>query len=215
MKIFGIFSAVCALALPAYTQSFTGSISGTIRDSSGAVVPQAAISVVNSATNVRSESKSDGTGNYSVLSLSPGGYTLEVAAAGFKKYVQKGITIDVQQTPRVDVILQVGDAAQSIEVAADTSSIETVSSAVGKVVETRHHQSAAQLAQRLQPDLPTPGVTGSIGNNYDGMTYSVNGARATMMDTLDRRRVRVVSDGQRQSGRIRSSRRLTPSRNSR
>jgi hypothetical protein len=185
MKIFGIFSAVCALALPAYTQSFTGSISGTIRDSSGAVVPQAAISVVNSATNVRSESKSDGTGNYSVLSLSPGGYTLEVAAAGFKKYVQKGITIDVQQTPRVDVILQVGDAAQAIEVAADTSAIETVSSAVGKVVDNKAIVNLPLNSRNVYSLIfLTPGVSGSVGNNYDGMTYSVNGARATMMETL-------------------------------
>ena len=67
---------------------------------------------------LRIRSKSDAVGGYSGLSLAPAA-TLEVAAAGFKKYVQRGITIDVQQAPRVYVTLQVGDSAQAIEVAAD------------------------------------------------------------------------------------------------
>lgn len=176
---------IIATASLGFSQSFTGAISGTIRDSSGAVVPQAQVIVVNAATNTRTEASSDAVGNYAALSLRPGGYSLEVTAAGFKKYVQSGITLDVQQQARLDIVLQVGDAAQSVEILADASSIETVSSAIGKVVDNKAIVNLPLNSRNVYNLIfLTPGVAGSIGNNYDGMTYSVNGARATMMDTL-------------------------------
>ena len=74
-------------------QSFTGSILGTVRDSSGAVIPNAGISVVNTGTNVKTTVQSDQAGNYLAPLLPPGNYSLEASAAGFKRFVREGITI--------------------------------------------------------------------------------------------------------------------------
>src|SRR5665647_1961768 len=184
-RILSLVSLAWALALPTFAQSFTGSITGTVHDSSGAVVPQARVVIVNTAVNTHTEVRSDPSGNYSAISLQPGGYSLEVTVSGFKKYVRTGITLDVQQQAHIDVVLQVGDSTQSIEISADTSSIETVSSAIGKVVDNKAIVNLPLNSRNVYNLIfLTPGVAGSIGNNYDGMTYSVNGARATMMDTL-------------------------------
>jgi hypothetical protein len=184
-RILSLVSLAWALALPTFAQSFTGGITGTVNDSSGAVVPQARVVLVNSGTNTRTEVRSDSSGNYSALSLQPGGYSLEVTVSGFKKYVRTGVTLDVQQQARIDVVLQIGDSTQSVEISADTSSIETVSSAIGKVVDNKAIVNLPLNSRNVYNLIfLTPGVAGSIGNNYDGMTYSVNGARATMMDTL-------------------------------
>src|SRR5450759_2312163 len=94
-RILGLVSLVCALVLSTFAQSFTGSITGTVHDASGAVVPQAQVLMVNTATNTRTEVRSDTSGNYSAISLQPGGYSLEVTVSGFKKYVRTGITLDL------------------------------------------------------------------------------------------------------------------------
>src|SRR4051794_17057558 len=107
---------VCVLALAAFAQSFTGGITGTVRDPSGAVVPQAQVVIVSTATNTRVAIHSDASGNYSAISLQPGRYNMEVTVSGFKKYLRTGVTLDVQQQARIDIVLQVGDSAQSVEV---------------------------------------------------------------------------------------------------
>ncbi len=87
-------------AAVAAAQSFTGSILGTIRDSSGAVVPNASVTVVNVGTNVKSTVLSNEHGNYVAPLLPPGNYALEVSAAGFKKFVRDGVTLQVNQQAR-------------------------------------------------------------------------------------------------------------------
>src|SRR5450756_961040 len=99
-RILSLASLVWALALPAFAQSFTGGITGTVNDSSGAVVPQARVVLVNSGTNTRTEVRSDSSGNYSALSLQPGGYSLEVTVSGFKKYVRTGCLLYTSPSPR-------------------------------------------------------------------------------------------------------------------
>ncbi len=178
-------SLPCFLAVLAWSQSFTGVITGMIKDPSGASIPQASILVVNTGTNTRTAIRSDDSGNYSAVSLQPGGYSIEVTAPGFKKYVQTGIVLDVQQQARLDITLQVGDSTQSVEITADASSIETVASAIGKVVDNKSIINLPLNSRNVYNLIfLTPGVNGSIGNNYDGLNYSVNGARATMMDNL-------------------------------
>lgn len=173
------------LAVPVWAQSFTGTIGGTVSDATGAVIPQAAVVVINTGTNARSEARTDASGNFVVPLLPPGQYSLEVTAAGFKKYVQSGITLQIQQQARVDVALQVGDSKQSVEVTADAPLLETASSTVGKVVDNQTILNAPLNSRNVYSLIfLTPGVAGSVGDNYDGLSYSVNGARATMMDNL-------------------------------
>src|SRR5450755_2391043 len=88
-------------------QSDRGTITGTVSDPTGASVP-ANITIRNAETGVEYTTVATSTGNYTVTALPVGHYNLTVAAAGFGSYVQEGITVQVAQTARVDVILKVG-----------------------------------------------------------------------------------------------------------
>ena len=166
-------------------QSFTGTILGTVKDASGAVVPGATITVVNLANNETKEVKTDSTGVYSAPQLSPGRYRVEAAAEGFKKFVQEGIVLQVQQQARVDIALTLGAVTESVLVSADAPVVESTTSSVGKVVDNRRIVDLPLNTRNVYSLIYlTPGISGSVGNNYNSLSYSVNGARATMMDTI-------------------------------
>ncbi len=173
------------MAVPAWAQSFTGTIAGTVTDASGAVIPQASVAVLNTGTNARSEAKTDGSGNYVIPLLPPGQYNIEATAAGFKKYVQLGITLQVQQRAQLNLSLQIGETTESVEVTANATMLETGSSSVGKVVDNQTILNAPLNSRNVYSLIfLTPGLAGSIGDNYNSLSYSVNGARADMMDNL-------------------------------
>lgn len=179
--------AVLLPALPALlcAQSITGSITGLITDASGAVVPGAEITVIQAQTNFRTTVQSDTSGNYTAPQLRRGDYRIEVSARGFKRFVQDGITLQIQQTARVDIQLTVGEVAESVQVTADAARLETENATMAKIVDNRSIINLP-LNTRNVYNLVflTPGVTGSVGNSYGDMRYSVNGARARTMDTM-------------------------------
>src|SRR5438309_4225335 len=119
--------AVLVLASCAFAQSDRGTITGTVADSSGALIPNAKISLTNSATQSRYDTVTSGTGNYTIPTLPVGLYDLSVEQPGFSAYKQTGIRVQVAVTTRVDVILQVGLANQTVEVAAETPMLRTQS----------------------------------------------------------------------------------------
>ncbi|MBI5282944.1 MAG: TonB-dependent receptor [Candidatus Solibacter usitatus] len=178
-----IFVAVLAMALAA--QTITGSITGVITDSTGAVIPGATVQVINTDTNVRTSSVTDAGGNYSAALLPRGNYRLQVSAKGFKGLVREGIVLQVQQTARIDLQLAVGEVTESVMVTADAMKLETENATLAKVVDNRAIINLP-LNTRNVYNLVflTPGVTGTVGNSYGDMRYSVNGARARTMDTM-------------------------------
>ena len=154
-------------------------------DASGALIPSAEVTVINKGTNARSVARTNSTGNYAVPLLPRGDYRIEVSAAGFKRFVQEGIELQVQQTARVDVHMTVGEVAESVVVTADAARLETENATLAKVVDNRSIVNLP-LNTRNVYNLVflTPGVTGTVGNSYGEMRYSVNGARARTMDTM-------------------------------
>jgi hypothetical protein len=119
--------ALILFTASALAQSDRGTITGTVVDSSGAVVPGAKIALINSATNLRQETSTTETGNYAVTSLPAGRYTLSVEQPGFTRYEQSNILIQVAETTRLDVALKIGQATESVEVVADASMLKTES----------------------------------------------------------------------------------------
>src|SRR6266567_5982320 len=108
----GIFAALilaCALST-LLAQSERGTISGTVRDSTGAVIPGAKITVTNTATNLVTNLTSNESGDYIAASLPVGTYTVQVSKAGFRAVDLKGITVDAATSTRGDVTLEVGQA---------------------------------------------------------------------------------------------------------
>src|SRR5207244_1478603 len=106
-------------AVLAVAQGDRGTLTGTVTDPVGAVVPAAKVTARNSQTAALFETVTTETGNYTLALLPLGVYDLTVQAAGFNKITQQGIRIQVAQTARIDIALQLGSTNQSVTVTAD------------------------------------------------------------------------------------------------
>ncbi|MEK7405938.1 MAG: TonB-dependent receptor [Acidobacteriota bacterium] len=110
-------------------QSDRGTITGTVLDPAGAVIPNAEVSAVNPATGVVFRTQTTMTGNYTIPSVPAGVYDLTIQMAGFSKFEQKGIRVQVAQTARIDVTMQVGSTTESVTVTADAPLLKTENAA--------------------------------------------------------------------------------------
>ena len=123
------FLAVLALilggSLIAYSQQITGSIAGTVKDDSGAMVTTATIKATNNGTGFTRATTAGADGAYLIQYLPAGPYTVEVDAAGFKKFVQQNLAIQVDQTVALNVTLAVGGQTQTVTVTEAPPMVET------------------------------------------------------------------------------------------
>jgi hypothetical protein len=118
-------------------QSIFGSLQGSVLDESGAAIPKAALTVRNLETGFTSRAESNAEGLYFLGELRPGPYELTVEAGGFQRFVQRGITLRVEDRLRVDVRMKVGQLSESVEVTAEAQLIQTENNTLGKVVDER------------------------------------------------------------------------------
>jgi hypothetical protein len=121
-------------ALPAFGQIDRGAITGRIIDSSGAVVPSATVTITNKATGVAVTTSADADGEYQVLTLIPGTYTVKATAAGFESVLRDDIHLHVQDLLSIDFALKVGSVNAEIVVTARESMLETQTADLGSVV---------------------------------------------------------------------------------
>ena len=112
----------------AFAQTDRGSITGTVTDPVGAVVANANVVAVESATHAQYTTATTGSGNYTLAEMPAGVYSVSVEVPGFKKFTQQGIRVDVAQVDTIDVKLEVGTAAESITITADAPLLRTESS---------------------------------------------------------------------------------------
>jgi hypothetical protein len=115
----------------------TSQINGVIRDSSGLIVPGAAIKATQTATGVVRTTTSGTDGGYVLPNLAIGPYLLEVTKEGFIKYVQSGIVLQVDTNPTVDVALKVGSVSETVTVEAGALQVETHTTGIGQVVDNQ------------------------------------------------------------------------------
>ena len=115
-------------------QQATALLTGTVKDSTGAVIAGAKVTLKNSDTNIARATNSGKDGDYLFPQISIGTYEVEVEQQGFKKYVRKGIKLEINQNARLDIVLQVGTAAQVIEVTGGVTQVDTVSDTIGNSV---------------------------------------------------------------------------------
>src|ERR1700719_105147 len=137
----------------------TASISGTVTDATGAVVVGATVAATNVDTGVATTQTTNGQGFYSFQALPLGKYTLDVQQTGFKGYRQTGLVVDVNSALVVDVALQVGAAAEKVEVSSAALHVDTESTQMGEVI-TGKEMVDVPLVSRSYTDLLTlqPGV---------------------------------------------------------
>jgi Carboxypeptidase regulatory-like domain len=113
----------------------TAQISGAVKDQSGAVLPGVEIRATQAETGSSRTAVTNETGSYVLPDLPIGPYRLEATLPGFRTYVQMGIVLQVDSNPTINVTLQVGQVAETIEVQSNALLVETRSTSVGQVVE--------------------------------------------------------------------------------
>ncbi|HXZ42751.1 MAG TPA: carboxypeptidase regulatory-like domain-containing protein [Terriglobales bacterium] len=144
LLIFGVlFGTLSLLIVTGSAQTTFGSLVGTVRDPSGAVVPGVAITVTNVGTGERRTTKTDANGNYEVLNLMPGGYQIRMEAPGFASEEVTNIQLLTQQKIRVDRSLRVGSANEKIEVNAAAEA--PISTEVSDISETKTSKELVDL----------------------------------------------------------------------
>src|SRR5215510_5030515 len=116
-------------------QTTTATLSGVIRDTTGAIVPGTKITARNTQTGAARETTSDENGRYSVTNLGPGQYEVRVERTGFQTAVQNGVILAVGGTTVVDLTVQVGAVSQVVEVTAEEVLVETTRAELSRVVD--------------------------------------------------------------------------------
>lgn len=192
---------LCAVLLPSFllllcagsaaAQSETARITGTVSDSTGAVVPDVEVLIIAVETNRRFMFVSDGAGRYSSGPLQVGAYRVEAEFAGFKRIVRSAISLEVQETAVVDLQLEVGETTESVTVTAAEALINTAEASQGQVIEERrvkelplNGRDYLQLALLSEGVLEPPGqgrtaTGGGGGGGSRAGGYSAGAQRST------------------------------------
>lgn len=168
-------------------QTTGGSLTGIVHDSSGASISGASVVATETTTNSHTRGISNARGEYELLDLKPGSYTLHIEAPGFQGYDQTGIHLQLNQHGTQDVTLNVGKVRQNVEVRADVSDLDTVSAALTGAVDNTQIANLPLNTRESYALLELiPGYNGasSIGNDYNGVSYSIDGGDNEYGDIL-------------------------------
>src|SRR5437868_4327167 len=164
-------------------QSTGGRIVGRVTDSSGAVVPGAKVILTNEATGVNYNSQSNGTGDFSVLQLPVGVYTVTVDHGNFKKYVRKGVRLELNQVLNLAINMQLGAATEVVNVTGEAPLVDTSSTQLGTAIDAKtvtglplSARDTYQLLQ-IQPGVTSTGGADLFYGSDQSGAVSVNGGR--------------------------------------
>ena len=163
--------AFCALSLALlssrdlYAQANAG-LTGTVSDSTGAVVAGANVTITNQGTGVQSHTTTTSAGTYAVSGLTPGVYSVTVEATGFKKNIQNSVNIEVSTNSTVNITLLTGTASETVEVTAQSITLNTTQPQLGSTIEPTvvralPNEVSGRGRQIDQLQFLAPGVTGS------------------------------------------------------
>ncbi len=180
-----IFALTVFLAATALGQIDTGSIVGTVRDPSGAAIPNATVTLTNKATNISLTTTTNGVGEYQFTALNPGTYSVKAAVSGFTTQEVSDVQIDVQSRPSIDFTLRVGNVSQTLEVQSVAPLLDTQTADVGGVVQEqqirdlplngRRYADLALLEPGIQKNLTNPNNTApdrfSSNGNLETQNY--------------------------------------------
>src|SRR5262252_3011105 len=128
------FALTLVLSLPGFAQTATGRVLGTITDTQGAALAGAKVSIINTATNVVSDTVTNAEGYYQVLELPVGTYKVSVSHSGFASVVTVPTLLDINQSLRIDLHLKPGSVVETVQVEAEAAQVETVNATLGATV---------------------------------------------------------------------------------
>src|SRR5579859_7398802 len=176
------FQVLCLLMLPAtLLAQVTGTITGTVRDASGAVVPLARVTATNTQTGLSRTVTTDGAGQYVLPELVVGSYEVRVEREGFSPFLQKGVLLQVNTQVSVDAVLQLRSATEQVTVSSTANLVQTNSSALVQVVDQQrvtdlplNGRNVLQLISLYASVLPT-NVPTDVTQSYNlgqGLYYT-------------------------------------------
>jgi uncharacterized protein (DUF2237 family) len=179
-----------------FAQQQAASLTGVISDTSGATVPDAAVTVSDPLRAIKQSTKSNDRGEYIFPQLSPGdNYILSVSKSGFKETIQRGVALQVAQSAKIDLTLNVGNVADTVTVSADPPELDTQTSSMGQVITGQTVENLPLNGRSTFRLIAlTPGVTfsqsayGQFGdvavNTTWDTNFTINGGRAQSNEIL-------------------------------
>ena len=179
LSLFTIFS------IPIFSQSTGGRILGRVADPTAAVLAGVKVMLVNEATGANRDTQTNASGDYTFVEVVPGTYRVEYELSGFKKSVQKSVTVDVNQVVTLNQTLAIGATQETVEVTSEAPQVDTSSTQLGAVINDRsvnelplNTRDTYQFLQ-LQPGVQSQlGSSGSLFYGSDSAgSVSVNGGR--------------------------------------
>ncbi len=158
-------------------------LTGTVSDGTGAVIPAAEIVIMNMETGESYTTTTNETGSYTIPFIKPGTFELIVTTAGFKQYTREGIRLDTASAVRADAVMELGDVTESVTVEADVPLLKTENSSVGGVIQNRSIANMPLLGRRAAQLVRLSGFVVQRGN---GSQFQIAGGRSNnAMWTLD------------------------------
>jgi len=165
------------LSLPASAQNATGTLVGHVKDATGAIIPNADVTITNVGTQEARNVTTNEAGDYTVPLLKPGSYQVSVSAPGFKKETTSGIVLNVDQTARVETLLSVGGTTETVNVASSALNLDTDTATVGQLI-TGQQIAELPLNGRNFQDLMflAPGAVNNPGGNQSAGRLTISGS---------------------------------------
>src|SRR5581483_5280810 len=182
--LIALSSTILSISPISQAQQVAATLTGTVTDPSGAVVPGATVVVRNdaTATDVRTVTTRD-TGNFNITNLAPSHYTVTVTAGGFQTYITNNVVLNVAEKHTLDVHLQAGQVSERVEVTAENAPIQTTTAEEsGTVTGEQVRELALNNRNFEQLVLLQPGVSNQLGDKVgfglsNNTSISINGAR--------------------------------------
>jgi len=192
---FCVFSCVVFVTCVLMFGQADTSIRGTVTDPSGASIPNAQVTVANTATGLERHTATSSSGEYELLQIPPGPYRLTVEAQGFKKYEATNVQLQVNSPATVNVALEIGGTSETVAVTGETPLLNTVNASIGAVM-TENQVKELPIEGRdvaslysLQPGVVFLGNNPNMDQDTDTRSGAVNGARSDqsniMLDGVD------------------------------
>src|SRR5947209_1362999 len=173
-SVFGLAAVLLLSSLATYAQKLTGTITGTVTDTSGAAVPGASVIATNTATAKVYNSKTDAQGNYTIVELPDSTYNVKITSQNFKEFTAINAVVHVATTTTVDAQLQVGNVTEAITVQANALQVQTDDAALGATVDgTQVKELPLNGRNFVQLTQLQPGV--SAANNFQNTGKGLNG----------------------------------------
>lgn len=182
MFAYSLLAVLLSIPLGLHAQQYSGTIVGTVTDSSNAAVPGATVTVTNTGTGHSQSVTSGGAGEFTFAQLPIGTYEVHVKMANFKEYVETGVVVHTSTNTQVNAVLQVGGAQQTVTVSAQAVQVQTTSAVVGEIVSgTQVRELPLNGENFVGLTQLSPGVSAAQGANFvgkgldGGVNFSVNG----------------------------------------